>query len=650
MPVTGKLRTTVDKYALPFSHHKEMATAAEYKLELPSANIIVEISATARCGIMQFTMLNDDSLYLLVMPNSDKQKGFVKVDASRGEIWGYNPAYRIYQGLGNPAGFNGWFSIKMEKEIFKTGVFSESEILSLDSLQNRKDMGAFAGFAMKKGERLRIRIGTSFSSIEAARKNLEAEIPSWDFDKIAYAAKQKWEEALAQITVETDNEKDKRIFYTAMYHAMQHPRLFSDVDGTYPKFSGDYQVMKMTDGNYYDDFSMWDIYRAQLPLFEILQPSLINEFVQSLILKGEQGGWLPIFPCWNSYTAAMIGDHVTAFIASAYAKGINNYDINTAYRLMRKNAFEVANEPDYKNGKGRRALPSYLQYSYIPMEDSVPMAFHKKEQVSRTLEYAYDDYALSVIARGMKKSEDEKQLHKRAFNYKNIYDPNVGMVRGRYADGHWYESFNADKREPYITEGTQDNTLSTYPQDVPGLAKLMGGTRKLESALDSLFIKKEYWHGNEPGHQIPFMYNYTDAPWKTQAEVRTILAGEYSDGPGGLSGNDDAGQMSAWFVFAAMGFYPVNPVSGEYLLSSPLFDKITISLPGNKTFKIICHKESPDAIYIGRAKWNKIEYSKNFIVHKQIQQGGILELWLQQKPASWGTGLSSRPTGLSATK
>ena len=418
-----------------------------------------------------------------------------------------------------------------------------------------------------------------------------------------------------------------------MYHAMQHPRLFSDADGTYPKFAGNYQLKKITDGDYYDDFSMWDIYRAQLPLFEILNPGLTNQFVKSLIAKGEQGGWLPIFPCWNSYTAAMIGDHVTAFIASAYNKGIRKYDVNAAYRLMRKNAFETpASFEEYKNGMGRRALASYLSYGFIPMEDSVQEAFHKKEQVSRTLEYAYDDYALSMVAKGLNKTDDYKKLQQRSLNYKNVFDKSVGMMRGKNINGRWAKSFNADKREAYITEGTPRQYTFYVPHDVPGLAKLMGGTRQLENSLDSLFMKNEYWHGNEPGHQIPFMYNFTMSAWKTQKEVRKILNEEYSDGPGGLSGNDDAGQMSAWFVFAAMGFYPLNPVSGEYQLCAPLFDKVTIQLPGNKKLEIICKRKSNNDNFISEITWNEKIYRKNFIRYNDMMKGGKLELVLRDKP------------------
>ncbi|MDE3144956.1 MAG: GH92 family glycosyl hydrolase [Bacteroidota bacterium] len=647
MPVVGKLKTNVNDYAIPFSHNDEITSPCYYKINLPAQHLAAEITSTLRCGMMQFTLQQDDSLYLLIIPNSDKEKGFVKVDEAKGEVWGYNPVHRIYQGWGEPAGFNGWFYIKIEKKINCSGTYADNKIFSADSVMNKKDIGAYIGFAMKKGEKLCIKIGTSFSSLREAKNNLQSEIADQNFDQVLARSKQVWEKALSQITVETNNEKDKRIFYTAMYHAMQHPRLMSDVDGTYPKFAGNYELMKMNGGGYYDDFSMWDIYRAQLPLFEILQPKLVNQLVRSLIAKGEQGGWLPIFPCWNSYTAAMIGDHATAFIASAYTKGIRNYDVNEAYRLMRKNAFETATDfNEYKNGMGRRALTSYIKYGYIPMDDSVQEAFHKKEQVSRTLEYAFDDYALSVLAKDLNKKDDYQKLLQRSFNYKNVFDTTVAMMRGRYANGKWFESFHADVRETYITEGTPRQYTFYVPQDVKGLTKLMGGEKKLENALDSLFIKNEYWHGNEPGHQIPFMYNYTASSYKTQMHVRKILAEEYSDGPGGLSGNDDAGQMSAWYVFAAMGFYPVDPVSNQYILCSPLFDKINIALPNNKKLEIICHKKNSNAMFINKVKWNGKWYDKNFIEYKNISKGGKLEIELVNEPTHWGSDLNSRPISL----
>jgi predicted alpha-1,2-mannosidase len=648
MPVTGALRTT--GYATPFSHQQEITTPAYYKVELPASHCTTEITATARCGMMQFSLQQDDSLYLLVMPNSDRDEGALHMNAAKGEVWGYNPVHRIYQGWDNKAGFSGYFFIQFEKAPERTGSFSEAAVFTADSIHDQKNSGVFAGFKLKKGEQLRIRIGTSFSSVAEAKRNLRAEITTWDFEAVRAMANQSWQQALSQIQVQGSNEKDKRIFYTAMYHALQHPRLFSDVDGTYPPFSGGWPLKKLADGQYYDDFSMWDIYRAQLPLLQILQPARVNQFVSSMILKGEQGGWLPIFPCWNSFTAAMVGDHVTAFIASSWAKGIRNYDVAAAYRLMRQNAFDSPNKEDYVNGKGRRALSSYLQYGYIPMEDSVPEAFHKKEQVSRTLEYAYDDYALSVVAKGLNKTADYKELRKRALNYKNVFDVTVGLVRGKYGDGRWYEPFNADKREPYITEGTPRQYTFYVPQDVPGLASLMGGAKALENSLDTLFTKNEYWHGNEPGHQIPFMFNYTASPWKTQKTIRNILAEEYSDGPGGLSGNDDAGQMSAWYVFAAIGMYPVDPVSGEHILCSPIFDRVSLQLPGNKKLDLICHKKSAGDQYIQQIRLNGKPYNKNYISYADIMKGGVLEMYLQEQPSAWGTAPVARPSGLTLIK
>lgn len=645
MPVTGTLRTT--NFATRFSHEQEVTTPAYYKVALPEYKVTTEITATARCGMMQFTMEQDDSLFVLIMPNSDRGEGNIHIDATKGLVWGSNPVHRIYQGWGNKAGFDGTFYLQFEKKIVRTGSFQEGAVSAADFIIEKKNSGVFAGFKLKKGEKLRIRIGTSFTNVDEARKNLATEITSWDFNAVLAKANATWQQALSQIQVQGTDEKDKRIFYTAMYHALQHPRLFSDVSGTYPAFAGGGEPFKkLANGQYYDDYSMWDIYRAQLPLLQILQPSRVNQFVSSMVLKGQQGGWLPIFPCWNSYTAAMIGDHVTAFIASSYAKGIRNYDVAAAYKLMRQNAFDSPNTEDYVNGKGRRALQSYLQYGYIPMEDSVQEAFHKKEQVSRTLEYAYDDYALSVVANGLNKISDFNELRKRSLNYKNVFDKSVGLVRGKYIDGHWYEPFNADKREPYITEGTPRQYTFYVPHDVSGLATLMGGDKALENALDTLFAKNEYWHGNEPGHQIPFMYNYTPSPWKTQQVVRNIRNEEYSDGPGGLSGNDDAGQMSAWYVFAALGLYPVDPVSGEHLLCTPLFDKTTLQLPAGKKLQIVCKKKSTDEVYIKQVKLNGKTYSKNFITYADMMKGGVLEIELQQNPGAWGASPNARPAAL----
>jgi len=299
---------------------------------------------------------------------------------------------------------------------------------------------------------------------------------------------------------------------------------------------------------------------------------------------------------------------------------------------MRQNAFQMPDSAQYLNGKGRRGINSYLKYGYIPMEDSIPDAFHKREQVSRTLEYAYDDYALATVAKDLGKTSDYKQLMKRALSYKNVFDQQEGMVKGRFADGSWYKPFYPDHREPYITEGTPRQYTFYVPHDIPGLIKLMGGEKILENELDSLFAKKEYWHGNEPGHQIPFLYNYTDSPWKTQLQVSRILAEEYSEGAGGLSGNDDAGQMSAWYVFAALGFYPVDPVSENYQLTSPLFKQAVISFTNGKKLAIKTIRKSGKSIYSSKITLNGKSLTKNQITHQSLVHGGELIFYLQDEP------------------
>jgi predicted alpha-1,2-mannosidase len=645
MPIAGNLQTRVENYRCSFDHHKETATPYFYRVELPRYHLSAEVTATSRCGMMRFTYHEKDSAYVLVVPNSDRNDAFIKIDKTHHEIVGYNPAYRIYQGWGLPAGFSGYFVIRFQHPFRNSGTFSGDSIFSADSLSNREQEGAYAGFDLSKDSVLLLKVGTSFSSIEEARKNLDAEIPGWDFHTVKENTKDIWEKSLEKIRVK-GTETDKRIFYTAMYHTMQQPRIFNDADGTYPVFAQQYKLAALKDGNYYDDFSMWDIYRADIPLCEILAPSMVNDWVRSMILKGQQGGWLPIFPCWNNYTAEMIGDHVTAFIASAYLKGIKDYDIEEAYRLMYQNAFDQPPEKDYLDGKGRRALSSYIKYGFIPLEDSVPHAFHKKEQVSRTLEYAYDDYCLALVAKHLKKNNDYQILMKRALNYKNVFDNNVGLMNGRYTNGNWYSPFYADKRIKFVTESTPRQYSFYVPQDIPGLARLMGGRAAFELSLDSLFMKGNYNHGNEPDQQAPFLYNHTPHAWKSQLQVRKILQNEYADGPGGLSGNDDAGAISAWYIFASLGFYPVDPASGKYLIVSPLFDRIRIKINKNNTFSIVTHKQSLHSMYIDKIKWNGRPYLKNYLLYDNIMQGGKLEIFLGDHPSDWGSNQNDQPKGL----
>lgn len=644
MPVSGSLPKALNAPISSFSHDREESSPAYYQVILDSYQLNVAMTGTARAGIMQITALKTDSVYILIRANSDEGQGQLQVDETG--VAAVNPVHRIYQGWGEYAGFDGNFYLTTQAKAGSVGSFNGNKPLSAKIIQGDGNVGIYLGYYLEKGETLRLKMGTSFTGIAGAEKNMRVEIPTWDLANVKQQVEKEWESVLGQIEIKDASTVQKRIFYTSLYHAMQHPRLFNDVDGTYPVFSSTKQA-SFGERNYYDDFSMWDIYRAQLPLLELLQPTLVNDMVASLVDKGKQGGWLPIFPCWNSYTAAMIGDHTTSVIASAYLKGINNWDAREAYRLMHQNAFVVADSVDYHEGKGRRGLTSYLANGYIPMEDSVPVAFHKKEQVSRTLEYAYDDYALAMMAQSLGKSADYEILIKRAKNYEKVFDKAVGMVRGRYENGTWYTPFNPEKRELYITEGTPHQYTFYVPQDIPGLATLMGGQDALEKNLDSLFSGAGYWHGNEPGHQIPFLYNYTRSPWKTQEQVRKLLQEEYTDGPGGLSGNDDAGQMSAWYVFASLGFYPVDPISGNYLLTTPAFQSYEIALSNTTKWKVNCDYSPQEYPYIRAISLNGIALGRNYIRYAELIKGGELTFHLAKEPyKQWGADKSQQIKGL----
>lgn len=588
MPVSGDFTYLPTSRAAEYLIDTETLSPAYCAVHIPLYKVITEITATRRCGFFQFSWLDPENPYFVIDVNSDEGEGVIKIDPARREIVAANPVHRIYNGNGKPAGFSGYMVAQFDCDFEKFGTFAGPEYFhEVTEQTGSKDIGAYVGFKPGGNNVVKVRIGTSFTSIENARKNLEAEIPSWDFRKTRANLEKTWEALLGKIEVEGGSEDDRTKFYTAIYHSCIHPRLFSDADGSYKGFNGDTTLHKAEGFDYYTDFSAWDTYRAQMPLLSLIAPREYTGMVRSLVRMAEQGGWLPIFPMWNSYTSAMIGDHCAAIIGDAFLKGFE-VEIDKAWPYLRKNAFETPDSlAEYIDGKGRRALPAYLQLGYLPLEDEVPYAFHRREQVSRTLEYAYDDWVLAQVARKLGLEDDYQKLSARALNYANVFDPQKGWVCGRFADGTFTDDFVADGEMPYITEGTPKHYTWYVPQDIPGLMELMGGKELFFEKLNGLVANKEYWHGNEPSHQIPYLFNYADRWDLTQKTVKNILVTEYGTGPGGLSGNDDAGQMSAWYVFSAMGFYPVCPGSNEYQLSSPVFSQVTLQLdkeyyPGGK--------------------------------------------------------------------
>jgi len=591
-----------------FNHKNETSSPAHYRILLEDFGIHAELAGSVRSGMMRFNYPAGKESYVYIRVNSDEKQGKIWINKQKNEITGYNPVFRIYQGMGKPAGFSGYFVIQFDRP-FK------------ELAQIRTDQQLVVSFG--KEQNIKVRIGTSFTSADAARKNMMSEIANWDFDQLVKATESVWNKTLQKIQVKNSSHDDLVKFYTALYHCYQLPRIASDIDGSYQGFAQDTLIHKAVGFDYYDDFSMWDTYRALHPLMTILEPKRSLDMVKSLVAKARQGGWMPIFPAWGSYTAAMIGDHVCTMISDAYLRGITDFDTKTAYRFMRQNAFDQPTPEAYTDGKGRRALPSYLHYGYIPLEDSVWEAFHKREQVSRTLEYALDDYALSQFAKKLGKKDDYNALLKRSKNYVNVIDPSTGYARGRHADGRWIEPFNPLVNANYICEGTPFQYTWYVPQDIPGLIALLGGKPAFIKRLNEFFDGGYYWHGNETDQQAPYLFALAGEPAKSVELVRRIVAEEYGTGPGGLSGNEDAGQMSAWLVFSMIGFYPVCPGKPEYVIGAPAFDEIQIRAGSNaKPFTIKAILNHSKSQNIGSITLNGLPVAGSILQHRQIVEGG----------------------------
>lgn len=633
--ISDSLRLQPAERATRFSHNEEESHPYYYGIRLPDEHLKAEITGLSHSAIIRVTPEKDETIYIVVNPNSDEGQGYIEIDTINHLVYGYNPVHRIYQGWGEPAGFSGHFVLEAN--------FADNIIL--------QDGIAALAFKAKAHQPMEFAMASSFTSKEGALNNLRTEIGGNSFDGLEVQCINKWIERFKTITVEDPDEARVNQFYGAFYRASFLPREMSDCDGAYPTFannssspiggSGDRgfisspkgEESKGQRGSYFDDFSMWDIYRAVLPLYNIITPTLSGNMMNSLVKKYEQGGWLPIFPCWNSYTAAMIGDHASVALADAYIKGIRGFDEEKAYEAMRKNAFETpVTFEEYKNGMGRRALESYLKYGYIPMEDGVKEAFHNDEQTSRTLEYAFDDFAVAQMAKALGKASDYDALIKRSENWRNVINPLTGYADGRHADGSWENNTDQIHRKSYITEGATCHYTWYVPQNIEGLMEYMpNGREGFITRLDSMFTEGRYWHGNEPCHQVAYLYDYVGEPWKTQKYVRQILDTEYNDTPGGLSGNDDAGQMSAWYMFSALGFYPVCPATTEYAIGSPTFQKVTFNLENGKQFIIEAEKASNDNIYIQKATLNGKRLKGNFLDHKTITGGGTLKFQMSPK-------------------
>ncbi|MDX6746304.1 GH92 family glycosyl hydrolase [Polaribacter sp. PL03] len=607
-------------YKSTFSHDNEIATPGYYKVHLDDTNINVELTVSKRSGLHKYNFPTAENQFVILdLLHRDKVLKAKITKVSDTEIVGYrfSEAWASDQRL--------YFVIKTSHSF--TDVLQSPPKKGMDGAQK-----IALNFINPNNEPVILKVGISAVDIEGAKKNLDKEIGKYTFEQVKKIAEDFWENQLEKIVLEDDNKDNKTNFYTSMYHVSIAPNLYQDVDGRYRGM--DLKIHETKDFDYYTVFSLWDTYRAAHPLYTIIEQEKTNDFVNTFLAKYNEGGIMPIWDLSANYTGCMIGYHAVPVIADAYLKGIRNYDVNKAFEAMKHSA-----------SRDKLGLDSYKNYGFIPVEK-------ESESVSKTLEYAYDDWTIAKMAKDLGKEIDYKNYIERAQYYKNVFDPSTQFMRGRFRNT-WFSPFDPYEVNFNYTEANSWQYSFYVPQDISGFIKLLGGKEKLEVNLDKLFSAEDktsgshqvditgligqYAHGNEPSHHMAYLYNFVNKPHKTQEKVRQILTELYTNSPEGISGNEDCGQMSAWYIFSSLGFYPVTPASNQYIIGAPLFDKATINLESGKTFTVKANNNSPENKYIKSVKLNGENYEYSYISHSDIINGGSLVFEMTNKPSNWGT-------------
>lgn len=603
-------------YRAHFSHDNEIAEPGYYKVHLDSTNIDVELTVSKRSGIHKYQFASpENQIVILDLEHRDELIDFKIDQKDKYIITGYrhSKAWAEKQML--------FFSIEFSHKIAKPyyNIQENPSKLALELIN-------------PKNEPVYIKIGISAVDEEGARKNLESEIGDKTFEEVKQEAQNAWESQLEKIVIESDNADYKTNFYTALYHTILAPNLYQDVDGRYRGM--DLDIHQTNDFEYYTVFSLWDTYRGAHPLYTIIEQDRTNDFINTFLAKYDEGGIMPIWDLSANYTGCMIGYHAVPVIADAYMKGIKDYDVEKAFKAMKHSAMQ-----------DKLGLKSYKDFGFIPVEE-------ESESVSKTLEYAYDDWTIAQMAKQLGKTDDYKMFTERAQFYKNVYDPETQFMRGRFRNT-WFAPFDPYEVNFNYTEANSWQYSYYVPQDVTGFMNLLGGKDRLDSHLDRLFTAKnetsgrdqaditgligQYAHGNEPSHHMTYLYNFVNQPHKTQEKVHQILTELYQNAPDGISGNEDCGQMSAWYVLSSLGFYSVTPGSNEYIIGTPLFKKATVNLENNKAFTIIALNLSDTNIYIESVKLNGKTYPYSYLKHSDIVNGGTLEFVMTNQPSAWGT-------------
>jgi predicted alpha-1,2-mannosidase len=652
MPQVGELKLLPKERALPFDHTDEITKPYFYAVKLNAGNnqqIKAEIAAASRAAIFRFTFPAAEKARIIIQGinlnpelkddsnDYDERikniKGYIKIDKNRKEITGYNPD-RVSAQLGpSLPDFKGYFIIQCDKSVESFGTWDNAAIYPSSSEQYGTRMGGYINFKTRRGEQIKIRIASSFISIEQARRNLEKELPGWDFEKLVKITRDIWQQNLSRIKVDGISDDKKSIFYTAMFHTMQFPREFSE-DGKYYSGFDD----KIHSGISYTDFSLWDTFRALHPLLIFTQPQRVNDMITAMLQMYKEGGRLPMWPN-PAETNIMISLHADAVIADAYIKGFRGFDAKLAYEAVMKDAtippvndtlLAYGDRDKWTGFEARAGLTAYKKLGYVPFGKTA-------ESVSRTIEYSVDDYAIAQFAKALGKTNDYNRMLKQSNNYKNLFDARSGFFLPKNADGKFHTFNPKDKmgRQDGFTEGDQWTYAFGAMHDAPGMIKLMGGNEKFAAKLDENFLDKHYHHDNEPGHHYIFLYDYCGQPWKTQELVRKHTTENFRNQPLGINGNEDCGQMAAWYIFGVMGFYPVVPGSGIYAIGAPQFPQLTLHYSVNgtpKTLQVTADKISEANKYIQKVSLDGKQLDTPFISHRDIVNGSKLVFEMGPEP------------------
>ncbi len=644
MPTVGKVKVIpgTDKnpyegYRSPFSHSTEKASPGYYSVFLSRYSVKVELTATDRCGMHKY-----------IYPESDSSNVIIDLRHGIGNIctggWIKIIGNRWVEGMRRSQGWAKdryiYFAAEFSRPFKKFGAADGNTVRYGSRHATGDSVKAFVTFITKKGEAILIRVGISAVSLEGAKENLKAEMPDFNFEKYRRKARQAWNKALGKIRVEGGTHAEKVTFYTALYHAMMHPNIFEDVNDKF--FGMDHKIHIAKGFTNYTVFSLWDIFRAEMPLMSIIEPVKYENFVKSLIEEYREQGLLPVWTLWGNETYTMIGYPTVPILFDAYMKGLlkrkplPGFNIDSVFAAMKHSAD--------LNWKGLRY---YKDRGFIPADK-------EDASVSKTLEYSYEDWCIAQMAKKMGKKQDYKEFNQRSLFYKNVFDKSVGFMRGKLADGQWITPFDPFAVTGQYTEANAWQYTFFVPQDIGGLINLFGGKAEFISKLDSLFNAPDTLagridpditgmigqdsQGDEQCHHVGYLYDYAGEPWKTQHIARKIMAELYTDKVDGLCGNDDCGQMSAWYVMSALGFYEVTPGQNIFAIGSPIFKKATIELGNGKKFVIEADGTSAKNEYIQSAELDGKEYNHAYFTWQELKKGETLKLVMSDVPnRNWGT-------------